>query len=179
MSSDSEQYSGICNHLKHSNLLVTYNYPKTTTSAYNVLCQYKNRRHYAKYTRHLQTLHSSKVVIQIRISKKQETVGNKFQKLHDIVTRRQDIRQEISHHPQPTPALDYSHYKWGSPWPKPQRRHQPQISLTQTGYYWTHAQPSVLSETRILSITYNPVMKERNSGHTKMVDTKTITIPRP
>ena len=41
MSADSEQYSGIWKDLKNSSLIGTDNYPKTTTTAYNVLCYYK------------------------------------------------------------------------------------------------------------------------------------------
>ena len=41
MSAESEQYSWIWNELKNSTLMVTENYPKTTTDAYNVLCSYK------------------------------------------------------------------------------------------------------------------------------------------
>ena len=38
VSAESDRYSGIWNKLKDSNLLGTYNYPKTTTIAYYVLC---------------------------------------------------------------------------------------------------------------------------------------------
>ena len=41
MSADSDRYSGIWNNLKNSTFLVTDSYPKITTAAYNVLCQYK------------------------------------------------------------------------------------------------------------------------------------------
>ena len=41
MSTDSEQYSGIWNDLNNSTLLGPYNYSKTPTAAYNVLCRYK------------------------------------------------------------------------------------------------------------------------------------------
>ena len=41
ISSDSDRYSGIWNDLNNSTLLGTYNYPKTTTAAYYVLCCYK------------------------------------------------------------------------------------------------------------------------------------------
>ena len=74
----------------------------------------RNWPYHSKYTRHLQNLHSSKVVIQIRIRQHQEKMGDFLQKLHAIGARRQDIMQEIAHHLQPTPALDHSHYKWDS-----------------------------------------------------------------
>ena len=38
MSADLGRYSGIWNNLNNSTLLGTYNYPKTTTTAYDVLC---------------------------------------------------------------------------------------------------------------------------------------------
>ena len=41
MSTDSDRYSGIWNDLNNSTLLGTDNYPKNTTSAYDVLCCYK------------------------------------------------------------------------------------------------------------------------------------------
>ena len=41
MYADSERYSGIWIGLKNSTLLGTYNYRKTTTAAYNLLCRYK------------------------------------------------------------------------------------------------------------------------------------------
>ena len=41
MSADSDRYSGIWNDLNNLTLLGTDNYPKTTTSAYDVLCCYK------------------------------------------------------------------------------------------------------------------------------------------
>ena len=41
MSADSGRYSGIWNDLKNITLLGTYNYPKTTAAAYDVLCCYK------------------------------------------------------------------------------------------------------------------------------------------
>ena len=41
MFADLDIYSGIWNSLKNSNLLGTDNYPKTKTSTYNVLCNYK------------------------------------------------------------------------------------------------------------------------------------------
>ena len=40
MYDDSDQYSGIRNGLENSTLLVKYNYPKTITVAYDVLCCY-------------------------------------------------------------------------------------------------------------------------------------------
>ena len=40
MSADSDQYSGIWNNLSNSILLGTYRYPKTTTTAYDVLFCY-------------------------------------------------------------------------------------------------------------------------------------------
>ena len=39
-------------------------------------------------------------------------MGYLSQKLHDNASGRQEIMQEISHHPQQTPALEHSHYKW-------------------------------------------------------------------
>ena len=105
-------------------------------------------------------------------------MGYPFHKLHAIYSRRRDIMQEISHHKRPTPALEHSHYKWASPWTKPQRRHQQLILLTRTGSSWTPAQPSVPLETIILSKTSNPVMQDSNSGYTQMVDTKTMTTPK-
>ena len=42
MSANSEQYSVICDDLNNSTLLGMDNYPKTPTSAYDVLCHYKN-----------------------------------------------------------------------------------------------------------------------------------------
>ena len=41
MFSDSDRYSDIWNNLKNSTLIGTENYKKTTTSAYDVLCRYK------------------------------------------------------------------------------------------------------------------------------------------
>ena len=41
MSADSDRYSGIWYDLNNITLLGTYNYPKNTTSAYDVLCRYK------------------------------------------------------------------------------------------------------------------------------------------
>ena len=41
ISADSDRLSGIWNNLKNSTLLGTENYPKTTTTAYDVLCCYK------------------------------------------------------------------------------------------------------------------------------------------
>ena len=55
-------------------------------------------------------------------------------------------------------------------------RHQQLILLLRTGSSCTPAQPSVPSETIILSKTSNPVVQDRNSGYTQMVDTKTMTI---
>ena len=78
-------------------------------------------------------------------------MGDYSQKLHDIATRRQDIKREIAHHPQPTPTLDHSYYEWDSTRPKPQGSHLPLISLTQTGSSCKHYQPSVPSERIILS----------------------------
>ena len=89
-------------------------------------------------------------------------MGDNFQKLHAMDARRREIMQEITHHQRPTPTLEHTHYKWASPWPKPQRSHRQIILLTQTGSYWTPAQPSVPSETEVLSKTSNPVMQERN-----------------
>ena len=41
VSVESDWYSGIWNNLNSSTLLGTYNYPKTTTAAYDVMCRYK------------------------------------------------------------------------------------------------------------------------------------------
>ena len=41
MSTDSDICSDIWNDMKNINLLVTYNFPQTTTSTYDVLCCYK------------------------------------------------------------------------------------------------------------------------------------------
>ena len=137
----------------------------------------RNRHHHANYTLHLQQLHYSKVVIQRKIRQHRGMIGSPFHKLHAITARRQDIIWEIPHHQRPTPVLEHSHYKWDSPWPKPQRRHQQLISLTKTGSSWTHDQPSVPSETRVFSKPSNPVVQERSSDHTQIVDTKTMTTP--
>ena len=40
MSTDSEQYSGIWNNMKNITILGTDNYPRTTISTYDVLCNY-------------------------------------------------------------------------------------------------------------------------------------------
>ena len=42
MSADSERLSCIWNYLKNNTLLGTYNYPKTPTATYDILCRYKN-----------------------------------------------------------------------------------------------------------------------------------------
>ena len=86
-------------------------------------------------------------------------MGDTFQKLHAIYTRRLEIMREIVHHQRPAPALEHSHYKWASQLPKPQRSHQQLILLIQTGSSWTPDQLSVPSETRILSKKLNPVMQ--------------------
>ena len=138
----------------------------------------RNRFHHNKYTIHLHQLHLFKVVIQIKIRQHEETMGDCFQKLHYITAKKHGIMREIAHHQQPTSTLDHSHYKWDSPWPKPQSRHQSPIALTQTGSSCTCAQPSVPSETRTLSKTSNPVVQESNLGPIQMVDTKTTTTPR-
>ena len=72
-----------------------------------------NRHHHAKYTRHLQQLHFSKVVIQRKIRQHVGMMGDPFWNLNDIAARRRGIMQEISHHQRPTPALEHSHYKGG------------------------------------------------------------------
>ena len=41
MSADLDLYSGIWKYLNNSTLLGTYNYPKTTTAACDVMCRYK------------------------------------------------------------------------------------------------------------------------------------------
>ena len=41
MPADSKIFLGVWNDLKKNNLLVTDNYPKTLTAAYDVLCWYK------------------------------------------------------------------------------------------------------------------------------------------
>ena len=105
-------------------------------------------------------------------------MGDPFQKLHNVPARRQYNMREISHHQRPTTAMEYSHYKWDSPWPNPQRRHQELILLNRTGSSWTPDQPPVTLEKIVLSKISNPVMQERNSGHTQMMDTKTITTPQ-
>ena len=78
-------------------------------------------------------------------------MGYHFQKSHAISARKQEIIREIAHHNQPTPALDHNHYRWDSALTKPRRIHQTPTSLTQIGYFLTHAQPSVPQETIILS----------------------------
>ena len=75
----------------------------------------RNRHHHAKYTRHLQQLHFSKVVIQRKIRQYQGMMGDPFQKIHAIAARRREIMQEFAHNQRPTPALEHSHYKWASP----------------------------------------------------------------
>ena len=45
MLADYEQYSGIWGDLKNITLLVTDNYPKTLTAAYEVSCHLKIQRH--------------------------------------------------------------------------------------------------------------------------------------
>ena len=95
---------------------------------------------------HHQKLHSSKVAKHRKTIQYQEITGDHFQKSHAIAARKHDIMQEIDHNKHLTPELDNSNYRWDSPIPRPKRRHQPPISLTQTGSFWAHAQPSVTPE---------------------------------
>ena len=66
----------------------------------------RNRNHHDKYTRHLQQLHFSKVLIQRNIRQYQGMMEDPFQKFHAIASRRRENMQEIAHHQGLTPALD-------------------------------------------------------------------------
>ena len=138
----------------------------------------RNWHHHAKYILHLQHLYYSKVVMQIKIRQHQGMMVDPLHKLHAIASRRREITRKIAHHKRPTPKLEHSHYTWASTWSKTKNRHQQLILLTQTGSSWTPTQSSVPSETIVLYKTSNPVMQDRNSGHTQMVDTKTTTTPQ-
>ena len=85
MSAFSERYSWIWNYLKNSTLLGTNNYPRTTTSAYDILCRN------TKYTRHQQQSCLSNLMIHRTIRYSQGTMGGNLQKSHDIAVKKKDI----------------------------------------------------------------------------------------
>ena len=135
MSSDSEQYSGIWNDLKNSTFWGTNKYPKTTTSAYDILCCYK------KTTPKRQVHISPVAVLFVQSSDKrktrqyQETMGDNLKKSHASADRKHDSMQENSQHQHPKLALDQNHYRWESPLTKPQSMHQPPPLLIQIGSF--------------------------------------------
>ena len=73
ISSDSDQYSGICNNLKNNTLLGTHWTIQKPQLLHIMYCiATRNWHHHAKYTRHLQQLHYSKVALQRKIRKTRE-----------------------------------------------------------------------------------------------------------
>ena len=115
MYADSDKYSGIWNDLKNSTLLVTENYPKTTTAAYYIPCRYNK----LTPTRQVHEQTASFKFVQSgnkeKKSQNQEIMVDNLQKSHAFSSSKQEIMWEISHHQQPTPALDQNCYRWDSP----------------------------------------------------------------
>ena len=87
---DLDRYSGNWNDLNNITLLGTYNYPKNTTSTYDVLCRCKKPAPPRQLHAPPAAVTFSKVVIQRKIIQHQGIMVDPFQKLHAIVARRQD-----------------------------------------------------------------------------------------
>ena len=133
----------------------------------------RNRRHHTKNKRHKQKLHLSKLVIQWKqdSTRKRLEIIYRSHMLSLLGNRILCGKLSIinSQHPHwITITTGGTHH---DPNHKVGTNHQ--YHSPQTGSSCTHAQSSVPSKTKYLSKTYNPVMHERNSGHTQMEDTKT------
>ena len=106
-------------------------------------------------------------------------MGDNFQKSHAISIRKQDIMREIDHPQYPTPLLDHIHYRWDSPWTKP-KKETPTTNIINPNWILLYTCSTISPiRKRILSKTSNPVVQERNSGHTQMEDTKSMTKTQP
>ena len=79
----------------------TDNYLKTTTSTYYVLCRYKKPIPPRQVHVPPAAVTLAKSGDTEKIIHSQETMGDHFQKSHDIADRKQEIMREISHHQQP------------------------------------------------------------------------------
>ena len=82
MSTNLDLYSRIWNYLNNSTLLGTDNYPKTTTSAYDVLCRYKK----PAPPRQVHTLPAAVTCVQSGDTEKNKTTPGKYGKCFLKVT---------------------------------------------------------------------------------------------